>query len=112
MARVEAKLAQSAAVSALLSSIFVDEEEQAPALAQSDQVDGLDLAHSAFLRALARQAEWPRGDLESLAAEFNVLPDGAVDAVNEYAIERAGEPLCDGDDPIVVNRDLIKELTP
>jgi len=114
MARVEQKLQQTAAVSALLQTIFVEEEE--PVIARSTTeppaaiVAGLDSSHSAFVRRLAARPTWSRADVEALAAESGVLPDGALDAVNEAALNACGETLCDGDDPIDINPDVLKEL--
>jgi len=114
MARVEQKLQQTAAVSALLQTIFVEEEEPAVARVAAGppaaSVPGLDSAHSVFLRGLAARPTWSRADLEVLAAESGVLPDGALDAVNEAALNACGETLCDGDDPIDINPDVLKEL--
>jgi tellurite resistance protein len=113
---VEAKLAETAAVSALLGSIFVEEEEEAPAwrpvepAAAEQTVVGLDAAHSALLRALTARPSWSRNDFETLAEQRALLPDGALDAINEAALEACGEPVCDGDDPIDVNTNVLQEL--
>lgn len=113
MARVEQKLQQTATVSALLQSIFIEEEPAAASRAiepSGAAVAGLDGPHSAFLRTLAAKSSWTRTDLESLAADAGVLPDGALDAVNEAALNLCGECLCEGDDPIEINPDVLKEL--
>ncbi len=116
--RVEAKIADSAAVSSLLGDIFMDEEDAqpqpgaaaAPSPPDTDGVAGLDAAHSSLLRALAERANWSRGELEALAAERGLLPDGALDTINEAALEAFGEPVCEGDDPIEMNPEALKEL--
>lgn len=48
-------------------------------------IDGLSDKHVAFLRKLLRQAEWPRGAVESLARDCRVMPNGAVESINEWA---------------------------
>jgi uncharacterized tellurite resistance protein B-like protein len=115
MARVEEKLAQTAAVSALLSSIFIDEDDQihapaAPTSASGMAAIGLDVPHSAFVRAVATRLSWSRAELEALADSHGVLLDGALDAVNEAALMACGDALCEGDDPIEINPETLKEL--
>jgi hypothetical protein len=117
-ARVEVKLADSAAVSALLSDIFVDEEEPAappaapdpPPAGDGERLAGLDTPHSSLLRALAAREAWTRAEVEVIASERGLLPDGALDTINEAALEACGEPVCEGDDPIELNTEALKEL--
>jgi uncharacterized tellurite resistance protein B-like protein len=113
-ARVQAKIAESAVVAALLQNIFADDETPvAPAIlsgATGPSFTGLDSAHSAFVRELAGQPTWLRADLESRAARVGLLPDGALEVVNERAFDVCGEPLFEGDDPVVVNPEILKEL--
>jgi uncharacterized tellurite resistance protein B-like protein len=114
MKRVEEKLNQTAAVSALLQSIFVEEEGHgAAAGAPADSAErmvGLDAPHSAFLRALMSKESWSRTEVEKIAAESGVLPDGALDAVNEASITACGDPLWEGDDAITIDQAVRKEL--
>lgn len=119
--RVERKLAETAAVSALLGTIFAAEEDQTPkppslpagiGAAEADRVLGLDFAHSSLVRALGQRPLWDRSDLEAVAAEHGLLPDGALDAINEAAIEAFGEPLYDGEDDIIVNEEVLREMLP
>lgn len=111
--RIEQKLAETSAVSALLADIFIEDEPShlpAPPPESVTRVAGLDSQHSAFARALSARAIWTRGDLESLAATFRLLPDGAIDTINEAALEHWGDALCDGDDPIEINAQIAQEL--
>jgi uncharacterized tellurite resistance protein B-like protein len=112
MQRVETRLASTAAVSALLGSIFVEHEEAAapPRATEAGNVAGLDEAHSALLRELAGRSSWSRGDFELLAAKHDVLPEGALDVINEVSLEKSGEPCLEGDDPVLINPQATKEL--
>jgi TerB-C domain len=58
-------------------------------------IGGLDVAHSNLVRALLEQPTWSRSDLEDLAATFNLMPDGAVDRINEPTLDACDEPLLD-----------------
>ena len=54
---------------------------------------GLDAAHSGLLRRLAAKTVWPRIEVERLAGELGLLPDGALEVINEAAFDRCGAPL-------------------
>jgi uncharacterized tellurite resistance protein B-like protein len=115
-ALILAKLAETAAVSALLGSIFADDDPTpSPATAGASAVDGpavagLDGPHSALLRVLATRGRWSRGELEAECAGFALLPDGALDTLNEAAYDAVGDPFADGDDPIDINRQVAQEM--
>ncbi|MGC5016339.1 TerB N-terminal domain-containing protein [Streptosporangium sp. DT93] len=110
---IAAKLAESARVGALLGSIFTSEDPTPPPPPPppaADPVAGLDNSHSGLVRALTAAEQISRAQFEQLAARWNLLPDGALDRINEAAYEMAGEPLLDGDDPIRVDRHLLGEM--
>jgi tellurite resistance protein len=118
-AAIAAKLAETAAVSALLGSIFAEEtprpEPAGPGTrrdleTRESPVAGLDAPHSALLRALARRDTWSRADLEAECAAVALLPDGALDTLNEAAYEAAGDPLAEGEDPIDINPEVAREM--
>ncbi len=110
MDRVQATLSQTAAVAELLGSIF--EEPEAPtATAGGRSLAGLDAAHSSLLLALAKKPRWSRADFEREARALGLMPDGALEILNDRACDRCGAPLCDGDDPIDVDPDVAKEMT-
>lgn len=114
MARVEEKIHQTKAVSALLQSIFVEDEEPAlqtvPAASAEELIAGLDAQHSGFLRAIASKTAWSRVEVEDVAASFGVLTDGALDMVNEAALTHCGDPLWEGEDPITIDSAVREEL--
>ncbi len=110
------KMTETAAVSTLLSSIFTDEGPTASApAAPRDEAGqchpcGLDQAHSRLLVELATRSSWSRADFAELAARHGVMPSGALDVINEVAMETAGEPVVEGDDELTVNDDALQEL--
>jgi uncharacterized tellurite resistance protein B-like protein len=117
---IEAKLAESAAVSTLLSTIFIEGPTESSTLASSDKgvtadenverLPGLDGQHSAFVRSLASRSTWSRPEVEALAAEAGLLTDGALDTINEAAIRRCDDLLCEGDAEISVNTEALEGL--
>ncbi|MFP5287987.1 MAG: TerB N-terminal domain-containing protein, partial [Thermoanaerobaculia bacterium] len=98
--KVRAKLAETERVSRLLGEIFVEEEEAVPAVpppapppADDYAIAGLDGAHSALLLRLGSAASWERAQVERLADALGLLPDGALEVINEAAIAACGAPL-------------------
>lgn len=109
--RVRAKMAETAAVGALLRDVFVEEEPPPPTAAPAvAAITGLDEAHSAFLRGLATRPSWPRAELEARAAELRLLLDGALEVINDRAFDTCGEAACEGEDPVETNVEVLKEL--
>ena len=47
-----------------------------------------------------------------MATDLGLLPDGALEALNEAAFEAVGEPVCEGSDPIDINSYAVKEMLP
>jgi len=115
-AALAVKLAEAAEVAALLDSVFAEEESGAMAPPAPPEppvhapVADLDAAHSALVRALAGRDTISRGEWERLSADARLMPDGALDRINESAFEAAGEPVAEGDDPIEINRYAMGEL--
>jgi TerB N-terminal domain/TerB-C domain len=105
MALVQSKLAESKEISNLLAEIFVDEETPAP-----KTVVGLDAAHTTFLLKLAKQTHWQRDELTAIATQFDLMLDGALETINELAFDHCDELIIEGDDPIEVNADVLREL--
>lgn len=113
-ALVQAKLAETATVSALLHDIFAEEPEP-PAERPPEQqpvasVAGLDAAHSALLRALAASPTWSKDEFDALAGQHGLLPAGALDVLNEAALETADDLVLLGDDDLELDPDVLQEL--
>ncbi|MDO9485385.1 MAG: TerB N-terminal domain-containing protein [Actinomycetota bacterium] len=112
---IAAKLVETAEVSALLSSIFVDETAASPApvaapISDVPLVPGLDAAHSQLLRQLALQDEWSRAELDALCNQLGLLPDGALDTLNEAAYELVGDPVVTDNDLLTINADVAEGM--
>jgi hypothetical protein len=113
---ISRKMIETAAVSTLLAGIFSDEgpAPSAPAFPRDEvgpgRLCGLDQAHSRLLTELATRPSWSRADFAELAAKHGVMPSGAMDVINEVAMETAGEPVVEGDDELTVNDEAMQEL--
>lgn len=112
MAAVKTKLAESAQISAILDDIFSEEEAvSAPAQTPTKVTTGkVPPVYGALLSRLAERPEWSRTEFEAIVAGCRLLPDGAVDTLNEAAFEYTGGPVLEGDDPIQIDAATAKEL--
>ena len=115
--RVRARLAETDRVASLLTDIFVDDDlppetgSRANGPEPGSTIAGLDGPHSQLLEALTTRSEWARPSVEELARSFG-LPflDGALDVINETALDSCGEAVVEGNDPVVLNAYALEEL--
>jgi len=105
-----------------LSKVF-EEEEPARPVVQDKAEDqgaqgaegsplllGLDAEHSAFLRVLLTRTSWSRAELGDIAADMELMLDGALERVNEAALDKFDARIAEGDDPVEIERDLMESV--
>lgn len=104
-------------VTALLSGVFAEEtaeiqasipEEEEPEVKAS--VLGLDPGYVAFLRLLTSRSSWTRQELDDAAADMELMLDGALEHINEAALDHFDAPLIEGDDPVEINQEVLEKL--
>lgn len=100
------RLADSAQAAALLGSVFVD-DDTAPAHTPET---GVSDANAELLRQLSTQTTWTRAEFDSLATALGLLPNGALESLNDAAFETCGESLLEGGDVLEINPDVLQEL--
>ena len=114
MDRVERTLTETAEISRVLAEVFAEEPSEPDVLEVdrviSNTVAGLDAQHSALLRALAGRPELSGAEFEELTERLDLLADGAYELLNEAAFDGADRPLLEGDDPVKVDLDVLREL--
>jgi hypothetical protein len=130
MALVKARMEETEEVSKLLSEIFVEDEtsvvEERESITEpvepleevaedvQPQATGpasrLDSNHATLLKELMGRSSISRSDFVALVAQHDLMPDGAIDTLNEAAIETCEEYVLDGNDPIEVNPHVLEEL--
>lgn len=127
-ARIAALQSDTAKVSALLASIFNEDtqgevgqissdappldtdEELEPEISSQKNLMGLDELHTAFARLLISRPQWTRGELQDVAADMDLMLDGALERINEAAYDRHDIPFTEGDDPIEVNAEVLEKI--
>jgi uncharacterized tellurite resistance protein B-like protein len=119
MARIEALQRETEQVSALLSQVFMEESSESSDTsdepddtteASASKLLGLDSEHTTFLRLLITRSSWSREELSDVAADMELMLDGALERINEAAFENFDEPLIEGEDPIDISRQLVEKL--
>jgi tellurite resistance protein len=108
-------------VSTILSSIFTEGESEIDSIDNSKQdtpteeplessLMGLDSTHSSFLLLLMARTNWTRSELEEISLDREIMLDGAIEHINEAAYSTFDKPMLEGDDPIYLNEDIVREV--
>src|SRR5262249_35137684 len=103
-ARLARTRAETAEVGRFLGKIFVDDQSHAAVdeaamsltVSRSDsrpKFDGLDARYGVILAALDKRKSISRADFEELARSRNLLPDGTVEAINDWAYSKFDQPI-------------------
>lgn len=120
MSRVRSKLDEADEVFRTLHGIFAAEDEPVsvmpatvapttqPADANEPTVAGLDLRHSRLARVLIERASVARLDFEGYCEQLGLLPDGALEVLNDASFDRHGVPVVEGDDPLDVDLETLR----
>ncbi len=114
--KIERITKETAQVAGLLSEIFAGEDEefvQPPSKAEvnmSLRFEGLDQQHGELLSFLLANGEQSRPSFESEARRLQLLPDGAMETINEWGFDVIGEPVLDSEDNICIVSDLFEEI--
>jgi tellurite resistance protein len=110
--RLEIKARETSEVAAILRFVFIDDQPPIPPPTTMDAgaIAGLDHAHSSLLHRLIDRTTVGRADWESWCSQSGLLPDGAIDRINEAAWDICGGPLLEGEDAISIDHTALKEM--
>lgn len=104
-------------VTALLSGVFAEETTEIQASIPAEEepevkanVLGLDQAYIPFLRLLTSRSSWTRQELDDAAVDMELMLDGALEHINEAAVDHFDAPLIEGDDPVEINQEVLEKL--
>lgn len=118
MAKVAATLDDTKEASALLASIFADDqvEESEPeeditenTPQYGDDFSGLDATHRQLLTELLAKSVWSRAEFEHLAEGLSLMPDGALEIINDWSFDKFDDAIIDDGDQIEVYKHLLDE---
>lgn len=71
---------------------------------------GLDKKHRKLVQKLVLQDEWQRQQYEILCDKYGLLPDSAIEFINDWSYELVDAPLLEEDELIYVDRTLNLEI--
>lgn len=111
-ARLEKIQKQTQQVSSILANIFnEDDVTEAPATAVVNaNFNGLDSSHAELLRYIEVKGSISRGEFDLRAKQLKLLPNGAIERINEWSFDRFDEPLLEDGDTVVVSPELKPRL--
>lgn len=114
--RVAALMADTARASAVLGSIFSDDDlgESDPQEEAADDADtifiGLEPKHAAFLGELLTRPHWDEPDMATLARQFELMQAGTIETLNEWSFDRFGDTLIEEYEGYELNPEVSAEL--
>ena len=111
-ARIAAIKADTAQAARLLGEVFSTETEDEPAkpAAATQSLGGLNPRLTAFVRHVISAPTWDESALAALAARHALMPEGAVEAVNEWSFAQYDAALLELYDGYEVNPTIVAEL--
>lgn len=119
--RIAAIMSDTARVSGVLHTIFSDDEEAEDGqdepesataeMADDGRLEGLDGKHRALVQELLLAESWTEEQFGELAAQFGLMPSGALETLNEWAYDRYDEPLLEQDGDLTVSPEVAAQLS-
>jgi len=96
----------------MLESIFaVDEEPELEASTTADaDKEGLDSPYKELFETLIAKESWPRKEVHELCVKLNLMVDGALETINDWAYDKVDAPVLDDDGDIYVDLEIVEEL--
>ncbi|HVU15825.1 MAG TPA: TerB N-terminal domain-containing protein [Candidatus Didemnitutus sp.] len=70
---------------------------------------GLDSNHSKLLAILLTRSQWTREEFEELCKDKELLPDGAIETINEATYTQFEQAIIEGEDPLEILTQLLEE---
>jgi hypothetical protein len=111
--RVRQIRAETERVMSVLQSVFQEEEDEPAAPTppgEQGRFTGLDTLHTELVDFLALQLEVPRPEFDRKAIAGGLLPDGALETINEWAYDHLGDALIEDGDPLTINVELLSSF--
>ena len=96
----------------MLESIFaVDEEAEQEVRPTADvNEEGLDSPYKELFETLIAKESWPRKEVHELCSKLNIMVNGALETINDWAYDKVDAPVLDDDGDIYVDLEIVEEL--
>ncbi|MFK5891730.1 MAG: TerB N-terminal domain-containing protein [Pseudomonadota bacterium] len=100
-------------VKSVLEEIFDNEdeiEEKNDVLVTSDPLLSLDQMYQNLLNTLLTKETWEKDALREVCKKLDLMVDGALELLNEWAYEHANAPLIEDGELVYIDLELAKEI--
>ena len=111
--RIEALRIETAQAAAVLTDVFADEDhdEEESSVPAESSLKGLEERYVPFLRALIKEPEWTKADLETLAKRSGLSLAAALPTVDDWCYDQFEDALLDMyEKQYEVNSDVIDSI--
>ena len=92
---------------ALLGRVFLEDEPPPPPPPAGSALEG---NLGVLLGQLAARSTWTRTEFDAMAIALDLPPHGALEMLNQAALDAYGDVLLDGTDMLELDPDALKEL--
>ncbi len=100
-------------IQSILKPIFSEEEQVSEIeLEQSESdIQGLSKEYADLFHKLITQKQWPRDEIEKICNDQNLMIDGALETINEFALDKVGELLVEEyEGNFIIEAETTKEI--
>ncbi|MEM5498128.1 TerB N-terminal domain-containing protein [Paraglaciecola mesophila] len=105
---------QTTEAKSMLEEIFTseedDESESLEVAESSNDINGLDQAHSQLYEKLCTQAQWSRNEVARICGDLNLMIDGAIETINDWAFDLVDAPVIEDDGEIYIDEEIVEEI--
>lgn len=108
--KLAAHEAETTDVQGMLSTIFADTDSTTTETDDEHESGGLDPAHHKLYQRLISNETWERDAIEPYCESLGLMLDGALETINDWAFEVAGDALIDNDETITIHADVVDYL--
>jgi tellurite resistance protein len=108
--------AETKQVKGILEDVFINEEEDEAESSEiksdtlTKPIDLLDKPHQDLLNQLLKNESWSRESLHNMCEKLELMVDGAMEVINEWAFDQVNAPLVEDGDPLFIDIELAKEI--
>lgn len=111
---IEQTLRDTYKIKEILTNIFEDDNQKEDAHSSNihaeseDMILGLDQQYMILLNRLVQKERWEQSEYEILCNELNLLPEGAIETLNQTFFDKYGDDLIIVDDDLEINVTLVR----
>lgn len=91
--------------------IAADEDNDMVSLPEENSlISGLDTLHFKLYQRIVGRDVWSQEEMVALEKEFNIMINGAIEVINDWAFELVDAPVIEGSDPYYIDLEIVEEI--